>query len=1374
MAAKNYDEIRQLIINTLEGRPAGTMIYPEGHQEIDLSILDFANAISSVISTGIAGEAQASTQPIQPSGSNVAYIFQVAPDSTKTFTNFRDSGGNAISVTTNSSQAAVGFLLWNGSYWSAMTVYIAVTSPAFETISSDIIQLLDGETPVYPRTKAEAVFLDGDTTKTVDVELSRLSKDSSFLLNSAKIFGEGDAKTFGPITASAQAFDNFLVNIPAGSVIAFKLSYNTATTTRVIVRYNGGSNKRLIDTSFSSSSVASKYNNQWIIPNTGVTEDISYLGIYLWGAVGDTLTLSYAILKEPIIKDGILDINKFYLSAPYETGSAAPMLNVPNTMPGVIAYIPPIFQRAGLQVKFIDSDGVYKHYNLVSDAWSSDVNDWKEVAYVEPEPVPEVPIISKNVLQLEPISEELVNGVSFAVGKRFSIVNDQIVLTDDADWTVRKYVVPRNTVIQYRGTAPKDTADIASVFNLSDVLLKRYQGMKLYPTSSAETLPLEDDRDFFSGLAANSSLVTYVLLNTKSGRDFFVNKFVKKDLIEESTEESYDKDGITKQVVGNNILKPLVTTYQGAYSDGGMGATGIPNQNDPALMAMPYCIFRVDVRKLAGKRLFLEKEPVTNRVSMRFVYALDGNGNRTYYGTNENYYDVQEGDAVVLISKSILEFNLPNYDGFQPLMIAEGDFANQIGVMVGETTQEIVPFTRYSEIFVLPENHDLIDEKQIVSKKNLDDAISGIGDIGYPNSVSILNSDRIAFIGDSYTESSFTPEGKAYVNKLSLFSDYAFMNMAVSGDIYTGQLNKIRTHTEPYGVNFLKYVPKFTMLCCFTNDIKYMDFQTYLGCVENAIRFIRAAGSEPIVCTEYHISGYYLTGTQGLEALAKRYNCKFINIANAVSTIRGADYAPFWGGSHPGVRSNAIESDNYEKLLEEFERPDRSIKVFRLRSGVSYSELDDLTFNNNYERAKLFKEINVGHKALTNPAFVDNCTTAATSSIADEYRKIGDGENVSLTKVSLISFVLPLTSTEIGDSLLKLGGTFSGKLYLRDVSASPYPNITIYQRFDIVSGQTVPSIDDVYSGTIGGTTQNFTVKSIISGAGEGGSDVVLCSPRATGYSDNSGGTLTKVSGSGPASLEYSYTSPGYEEGVPSDTCGHWVEILDGAVPENGLQISQSVIKKAMKYDRLDILMINSGNAFNVNNVELLFKGQIGKTKIGIRDERKIIIPNYYNTETELVAHPVFGEAGVLDTNWNVIPTKVYEDIQADKKTYPLGCISKVNVSAESSIETSVTVSPGKYSLEIDARYFPPIYTDGSGEQITVDSFDYALLKVEIRDGGASEANANKTQSVMFEKVNTHWKLCQFELTYYISGAIKIIISSGDKEIEIAKVSMKKI
>lgn len=129
--AKDYAEIRQLIVDTLEGRPAGTLIYPEGHQEIELNLLDFANEISSTISTGLIGEAQSNTQPIQPVDSNVAYLFQVPPNTTKTFNNFRNSSGNAITVTTNSTQLAFGFLLWNKSYWIAMTVMLAVSTPSF-------------------------------------------------------------------------------------------------------------------------------------------------------------------------------------------------------------------------------------------------------------------------------------------------------------------------------------------------------------------------------------------------------------------------------------------------------------------------------------------------------------------------------------------------------------------------------------------------------------------------------------------------------------------------------------------------------------------------------------------------------------------------------------------------------------------------------------------------------------------------------------------------------------------------------------------------------------------------------------------------------------------------------------------------------------------------------------------------------------------------------------------------------------------------------------------------------------------------------------------------------------------------------------------
>lgn len=129
--AKSYEEIQQEIITTLVGRPVGTQIQPENHQQFALDMLEFANAMGSLVSNGLMGEALANTDPIEPSDANVAYVFQVPADTTKTFANFLNSNSNPISVTTNSSQAAIGFLMWNQEYWSAITVYVAVSSPSF-------------------------------------------------------------------------------------------------------------------------------------------------------------------------------------------------------------------------------------------------------------------------------------------------------------------------------------------------------------------------------------------------------------------------------------------------------------------------------------------------------------------------------------------------------------------------------------------------------------------------------------------------------------------------------------------------------------------------------------------------------------------------------------------------------------------------------------------------------------------------------------------------------------------------------------------------------------------------------------------------------------------------------------------------------------------------------------------------------------------------------------------------------------------------------------------------------------------------------------------------------------------------------------------
>lgn len=68
----------------------------------------------------------------------------------------------------------VGLLSYNGT-WHVSSVQ---TTPfSAQSIAVGIIQLYDGETPVYPRTKAEAVFFDDDTTKTLDQQFSQLGQE---------------------------------------------------------------------------------------------------------------------------------------------------------------------------------------------------------------------------------------------------------------------------------------------------------------------------------------------------------------------------------------------------------------------------------------------------------------------------------------------------------------------------------------------------------------------------------------------------------------------------------------------------------------------------------------------------------------------------------------------------------------------------------------------------------------------------------------------------------------------------------------------------------------------------------------------------------------------------------------------------------------------------------------------------------------------------------------------------------------------------------------------------------------------------------------------------------------------------------------------
>lgn len=125
-----YDDTRAKIINTLMGRPNGTEIQPENHQDYALNMLDYIRSLELLANAPFIGVAQPTTQPVQPDDSHACYIAGVAQDRTVTFQNFRNYIGQPIQITTSQMEAFLVILTWDGQYWTAESVPTNVISEA--------------------------------------------------------------------------------------------------------------------------------------------------------------------------------------------------------------------------------------------------------------------------------------------------------------------------------------------------------------------------------------------------------------------------------------------------------------------------------------------------------------------------------------------------------------------------------------------------------------------------------------------------------------------------------------------------------------------------------------------------------------------------------------------------------------------------------------------------------------------------------------------------------------------------------------------------------------------------------------------------------------------------------------------------------------------------------------------------------------------------------------------------------------------------------------------------------------------------------------------------------------------------------------------
>ncbi len=154
-----YSDTRQLIIDTLMGRPAGTEIQPEDHQAFALALNDYIRNVELNSGNAFIGFAQADTVPIQSDNGQCFYISTVPQGTNIVYANFIDYEGNPISVTTPPNKMAFVTLIWNTRNWDSQITIIetnwsqvledniasgAVTGSKIAPNSIDSSKIIDG------------------------------------------------------------------------------------------------------------------------------------------------------------------------------------------------------------------------------------------------------------------------------------------------------------------------------------------------------------------------------------------------------------------------------------------------------------------------------------------------------------------------------------------------------------------------------------------------------------------------------------------------------------------------------------------------------------------------------------------------------------------------------------------------------------------------------------------------------------------------------------------------------------------------------------------------------------------------------------------------------------------------------------------------------------------------------------------------------------------------------------------------------------------------------------------------------------------------------------------------------------------------------
>lgn len=675
---------------------------------------------------------------------------------------------------------------------------------------------------------------------------------------------------------------------------------------------------------------------------------------------------------------------------------------------------------------------------------------------------------------------------------------------------------------------------------------------------------------------------------------------------------------------------------------------------------------------------------------------------------------------------------------------------------LGTQTTEYVPFEEKTSI-----NPDLIPyvyqnlPKQI---EDLGNRVAVLGNTDYVEKINIANSGKIGFFSNSFLNG-YCMKGKHTLDNLSMYSDYIFYNYGHSGDDALECLAKINRNESWLGVvPVQEWGLTYGVIAMQDNDgaLFAASSDTYYENFKKIAEAIEAMGAIPILGTEHDYNNFYY----GLARLQNERGYMFMQWGRIATALFRSVFPPFWYNSHPATRTCWLWTYGMKEYLDTLPRPDRGIKLFRVRPSIDTSDKQNLVFTDNISRAERFIEINNGASALTETTekYFDRLNQGGSyQTVNSEYQYLqSKTQAVSFDNYALIECIVPFDRNSIKTLKMFLDSTGVEKIYIkRNLSLeNPLPDKR-YIAFGVTDGVELLTPDStfevtggVFSDTLLGT---YTVKNVVN-------DIVITKTLSSGKTTSGTDNPTTNTPGLVLKGSYDYPTAEYMERFRKPL-GEWDEILLG---DSGTIDLSEYLLYAIDFDKMAILL--EGSNITISDIYFETTGTRKKNNPG-----KPFIERKYGTS---LLTDVLLDDGTAWDDISEVPkyTPVLNPVNSNPEALPNGITTVREISEGFQISQNIKTELlntdayrySKMQIRIVARYFP-LYVDSDEKfaqsEIKQGSYDCAKMAVSI--GGTVVCST--------AEVGTYWNEFVFDTNYYTGN--NIVIKCLSKKIQIAKVEL---